>query len=934
MLHHGRYHPPVLAVLAGFFVVVPLAVFAGESVGPADRPIAADSSAATHSASTTDSSAAAVSTSADSTAPTITAGASSSFVFPAATDSAAAILLQSGDAAAALELYERELLAASSLPPEHPALAMTHDRLGTVAWRMGDYERAKTELEAALLLYERGQGSEFPPIADVLGRLGSIALELGETRTAVALQRRALTIAEKERGSRSRTAAALERLGTALAAAADFKAAEAAHLRALELHESAADSLGIAASLHLLAGDARGLGAPERARAYLLRSRSILIVGYGPEHPGLDLSILGLAALAAADGDLDRARAHGREVVAIRRRALGPDHPLLADALATYAGSLLLTGHNSDAVDAALEAEAIRRDHLRFLARSLPDSEALRYGTRLASGLGAAVAASLRTWDSTMVERVWDAAARSRALVLDEMASRRHEAALRADSLTVALAAEAARTRQLLARVSARGPEGMEPGAYRGTLQRLRASGEETERRLLDRNPAAQAGAGSARANAGLAEARAGLRPGTGLVSLVRYLDPAAGSRRSRDGLAESGGRETWSYAAFVTAGPTAHARVIPLGDAGELDSLVSAWRRGVTTVGRGGGPDAGTGERRLGRILRQRLWDPIAPHLQGVERVVFVPDGAFHLVNPMALPLDEERFLVEEGPTFQILSSERDLVGPARIATPGAGFLAMADPDFDAPRRSVSWVDPVREWIRDAPEGSDPVYRGSRPCAGDASTHWPSLPGSAREVEEIARLWEQSGRGASQVFRGAAATEGSFKKHAPGKRALHLATHGFYAGPCEPGSSPLLQSGLVLAGANRGAADSAEGARTEDGVLTADEISAMDLTGVESAVLSGCETGVGVVLAGEGVLGLRRAFEIAGVQSLVLTLWPVTDDAARDWAVRFYEARLSKGLDAASAARDASRRMLEERRAAGAPVDPSTWGAFIAAGR
>jgi CHAT domain-containing protein len=299
-----------------------------------------------------------------------------------------------------------------------------------------------------------------------------------------------------------------------------------------------------------------------------------------------------------------------------------------------------------------------------------------------------------------------------------------------------------------------------------------------------------------------------------------------------------------------------------------------------------------------------------------------------------MALPLDETRFLVEEGPTFQILSSERDLVGPARGATPGAGFLAMADPDFDAPRRSMSWVDPVREWIRDAPEGTDPVYRGTRPCAGNASTHWPSLPGSAREVEEIARLWEQSGRGASQVFRGAAATEGSFKKHAPGKRALHLATHGFFAGECEPGGSPLLRSGLVLAGANRGAADSAEGARTEDGILTADEISAMDLAGVESAVLSGCETGVGVVLAGEGVFGLRRAFEIAGVQSLVLTLWPVTDDAARYWAVRFYEARLSKGLDAASAARDASRRVLEERRAAGAPVDPSTWGAFIAAGR
>jgi CHAT domain-containing protein len=87
-------------------------------------------------------------------------------------------------------------------------------------------------------------------------------------------------------------------------------------------------------------------------------------------------------------------------------------------------------------------------------------------------------------------------------------------------------------------------------------------------------------------------------------------------------------------------------------------------------------------------------------------------------------------------------------------------------------------------------------------------------------------------------------------------------------------------------------------------------------------------------VHAGEGVLGLRRAFEIAGAQSVVMTLWPVTDHAAEEWAVRYYEARLTKGLDAASAARDASRSILARQRAAGQPADPFSWGAFMAAGR
>jgi CHAT domain-containing protein len=191
-------------------------------------------------------------------------------------------------------------------------------------------------------------------------------------------------------------------------------------------------------------------------------------------------------------------------------------------------------------------------------------------------------------------------------------------------------------------------------------------------------------------------------------------------------------------------------------------------------------------------------------------------------------------------------------------------------------------------------------------------------------------------------VLLGRAASESAFRRLAGGRRILHLATHGFFADEClgeGPAAleraaleNPLLRAGLVLAGANLPAAQGASPA--EDGILTADEIASVDLSGVETAVLSGCETGVGVVRAGEGVFGLRRAFEIAGVRTLVLSLWPVTDRAARAWTTRFYQARLIDGLDAAAAAREASRGVLEARRAAGEAVDPIYWAAFIAAGR
>ena len=862
-------------------------------------------------------------------------------------DSTSAAFLAAGDGPRALSGCERALaISLATLPTDHPDVARARHQLGTVAWKLGDDEQARAELEAALDIYERVNGPEYGPISDVLGTLGAIDLETGDVPAAIAAQRRSLAIAEREDPSGLASAAALERLGDALAASGEARDAESSHRRALELFERAGvDSARLVACLQHLAEDERVLGDPDRARTDLLRSRAILLQTYGAWHPDLAVSVAALAVLAGADGDLDRARAHDREAAAIRRRALGPDHPLLAQALAAYAGSLIRTGHNQDAVDAAIEAETIRRDHLRFVARALPEGESLRYGARLASGLGVAVAASIRTWDSTVVERAWDNVVRSRALVLDQIAARHGWTDLLEDSATVALASEGSLARQCLARLSLRGPAGLDPVAYRTILDHLRTQGEETDRTLRVR--ASSVPLGDARARAGLADVRAALPAGAGLVSLLRYLDPTV---RPRDGSANRGSRSgsvdaaSWSYAAFVAPGAAGQVRVIPLGDADELDSLVAAWRRAVVKESEEGGDPRD--EKRLGRILRMRLWDPIAAHLVGIARVVLVPDGSFHLVNPAALRLDDERFLVDEGPTFQIVSSERDLIGPARASAPGTGLLAMADPDFDAPHRSMSSLDPIP--VREKSPRGD-VYRGAAPCRDGTPSHWAPLPGSAREVDAIAALWEERTGGLPVVLRGDAATEGSFAKLAPGKKAIHLATHGFFSGACGPGENPLERSGLVLAGANRGPADRTEGPdrpegpvraegsgapKTEDGILTADEISAMDLGSVECAVLSGCETGVGVVLAGEGVLGLRRAFEIAGARSLVMTLWPVTDRAARDWAVKFYQARLVTGQDVASAAREASRRVLEERRAAGASDDPAVWAAFLASGR
>lgn len=178
----------------------------------------------------------------------------------------------------------------------------------------------------------------------------------------------------------------------------------------------------------------------------------------------------------------------------------------------------------------------------------------------------------------------------------------------------------------------------------------------------------------------------------------------------------------------------------------------------------------------------------------------------------------------------------------------------------------------------------------------------------------------------------GLGATEQALTELAPDMRVLHLATHGFFAGSScqaeglasEVGSARL-RAGLVLAGANQTDGDS-------DGLWTAAEVATLDLREAELVVLSACETGLGEVIDGEGVLGLQRAFAEAGAQNLVMSLWSVEDDATRALMARFYR-RLRTASDPTGALRQAQLSLLAANRRAGNAL-PWTWGAFVVSRR
>jgi len=360
---------------------------------------------------------------------------------------------------------------------------------------------------------------------------------------------------------------------------------------------------------------------------------------------------------------------------------------------------------------------------------------------------------------------------------------------------------------------------------------------------------------------------------------------------------------------------------------------------------------------RLAGVSLRKVIWDPLAPRLAGAERVLIVPDAAINLVPFAALPV-ESRYLIERGPLIHYLSAERDLVAETSETAMGDrthGLLAIGAPDFDlGPDRAGKPYEAPLSRNRSGPPN---VRRRSEPC-GDFVASFGELPSAKIEAQWIAKRWnaQWGGAGVREVqsgdsaicLTGAAATEDAFKHFAPGKRVLHLATHGFYLGIDCPspaaaqtassgassrtGSepSPPLLGGLALAGANR---RRAVRSGVQDGVLTAEEIAGLDLDHAEWTVLSACNTGIGDVHAGEGVFGLRRAFEVAGCRRLIVSLWPVGDQATLEWMRALYAGRFERGLDTAAAVRDASLELLKEARARGGSTHPCFWAGFIAAG-
>jgi CHAT domain-containing protein len=336
---------------------------------------------------------------------------------------------------------------------------------------------------------------------------------------------------------------------------------------------------------------------------------------------------------------------------------------------------------------------------------------------------------------------------------------------------------------------------------------------------------------------------------------------------------------------------------------------------------------------------------------LAGAKSIYYSPSGLLHKIAFNALPADEDGALLSDKYNLHLVSSTREIARLKKETSDAAvqdttvvygglaydarqsSMLAAARP-YKGKQKSDDnrFVDRFRR--RDA-ELPDAMLRSG-------FSEWQYLAGTKTETEQIVASLE-SKRIPHQYYTENSGNEESFK-HLSGAQTgvIHLATHGFFLPDAEnravdeivqrlggskekPFENPLLRSGLIMSGANNQwlAREYVMEEDLEDGILTADEISRLNLTKTKLVVLSACETGLGDVKNSEGVFGLQRAFKLAGVESLIMSLWKVPDEATAELMTAFYSEWLA-GNTKQNAFKTAQQKVRAKYQS------PYYWAAFV----
>ncbi len=770
----------------------------------------------------------------------------------------------------------------------HPRYARGLNSLAVLYQEMGRHGEALPLLLQARDVFKKAPGEDHPQYATSLNNLAALYRATGRPGDALPLRLSARDLYKKTLGVEHPSyAISVSNLAVLYQ---DLDQPEKALPLMIEARDRAKKALGehhptYAICSNNLALLYKDLGRREDALPLYVKALDLMKKAGGEDHPGYAASLSNLAGLYQEMGrprDALPLYLRGRDV---RKKALGEAHPLYALSLTNLAMLYHALGRHGDALASSGEALVVLD---RFLDGSFSD---LGEHQRLA--LAQQARTNLDGLLSVAEEARAPAGARHDAVLAWKgrtAARQREERLLRARPELRPALTELQEARSRLTFLALQQPSPAQHAGWLKQLAELRERRERLEGGLARKSAELRkAQKGEAPTSARLAAA---LPADTAFVDFLFYdhfSPPPTGKGRFRSE------RRLLAFVARKGRPTTC----LALGRAEVVERAVAGWL--AEAIRPPASADAGT-LRRTAAELRRRVWSPLEAQLAGCKTVLVSPDGALCQFPFAALPGRKAEFLLEELAVGYAPSGRHllELLGPADKRKRGDGLLIVGGVEYGP---GIAY-DPLPFAAVEARRCRE-QFQGAFP-----SQRADLLSGKTATAEALA---EACGKG---------------------YRHLHLATHGFFE-PAErverlasalrgrrEGAAwaeqvrtlrglPLLRCGLALAGANRPPNPSSP--ERSPGVLTGEGVEGLDLRGCELAVLSACQTGRGDLAAGEGVLGLQRAFHAAGARGLACSLWSVNDAATAVLMEEFYANLWGKKLSRLEALRRAQLTVMKD---------------------
>jgi len=799
-------------------------------------------------------------------------------------DNLASLYRVMGEFAKAEPLLQEALrIRQKTLGSEHPDTAVSLNNLGELYETMGEYAKAEPLYQEAIQIWQKILGSEHPDTATGLNNLALLYQAMGEYAKAEPLLQETLRIRHKVLGPEdANTAASLNNLAVLYWAMGEYAKAEPLYQEALQIWQKVLgpEHPATAKSLNNLGLVYQAMGEYAKAEPFLQEALRIRQKVLGPEHPDTAESLNNLAMLYYATGEYGKAEPLYREALRILQAVLGPEHPGTATSRDNLAFCEFDLGRIDEATAVARQAAAAELTMLSKIFSFTSEQQRLAYldifhPYRLfpfLKGTEADFAAAIL---------------RYKGVVLDSIIEDRLLAEATDGSEDQKLAEQLNLDKRQLGQLLLQPAQKLSDE----TNQRINALEGEVEK-IESLFAQHVAGLGQARRALGvsLEQVQQTIPDDGALIEYLRY----AGYLGK--------GKWEWRYGAIVLFSKGAPLW-IPLGKLNEIERL--ARRYGSLVRGSSQEDELSANL----QALFEALWAPIGRALPSqTKRVIISPDVELNFISFATLLTKDKQFLAEKY-DVQYVASGRDLLRELKPST-AKEVVLFANPDF-----GLSSTTMLAKADNDSSGAGSTLIRGTEKRDIE-DWSFENLAGTQEESDELNKKFAGWGWTLTNFTKEKATKEALLKIHSP--YILHLATHGFFAKE-DPSATqtdalsndrhgvtkskffknPMHRSGLALAGAQttikawkRDEVPPVE----NDGILTAEDVSTLDLQGTWLVTLSACDTGSGETRAGEGVMGLRRGFIQAGAQNLLMTLWPISDAVTVQIMCDFYEAAHRRG--------------------------------------